>query len=123
MGEDAFMDDGLTLGRMAELELLTLRCLQPRMLATMFAGVGNAADFFLDSESLVSQVADFARDEEEAAFITNYLEGILRETRELIEVYHEQLSSIQKPPDEAPQKTMEATPRDHLRIVESDPDK
>ena len=117
------MEDGLTLGRMAELELLTLRCLQPRMLATAFAGTGNAADFFLDKQSIISQVADFARDEEEAAFITNYLEGILRETGELIDAYRERLASIQKPPDQDPQKTTEATPRDHLRIVESDPDK
>src|SRR5947199_10329463 len=94
------MDD-LSLSRMAELELLALRALLPRILATVLCPSDKARGFFLDDDAQLDDIATFAQTDEEASFLTNYQSGILRDARLLLEEYEQQLIANQQALDEA----------------------
>src|SRR4051812_9509870 len=76
--------DEISPSRNVELQLLALRTLLPRILASVLADSHEASDLILNDDAILNDVASFAQTDEETSFIVNYEGGLLSDARELL---------------------------------------
>jgi len=105
------MSNNLSPSRVAELELLALRALLPRMWAALLSQTDEVRKYALDGPRMFDDVSRSAGTDDEAAFIGNYFQGILADTNALLDRFERDLQKRPRSPDAGPRAPKIETPR------------